>query len=92
MAVKDFSIKMTDSLIELNGGQKSSYLTDINKLVKKINSLENSLNALKQVLTIWVPVPMDGGAVLKAAVTSWAAQLMQPVTTVNDLKDDKVKH
>lgn len=83
---------LMDDKITLNGGSNNSYMMKIDQVVSKLNRLENALNALKQVFTIWVPAPMDGGAVLKAAVTSWAAQLIQPVTMANDLKDDKIKH
>ena len=92
LSVKERSVKIDDSIITLNGGSKNSYLTDINQLVAKLNRLENDINSLKQAMTVWVPVPMDGGAVLKAAITAWAAQVLQPVTQVNDLKDEKVKH
>lgn len=90
--VKNIGIELTENEITLNGGQKGSWLTDINALVGKINALENDLNNLKTVLTTWVPVPMDGGAVLKALVTAWGTQMIMPITTANDLKDSKVKH
>jgi phage baseplate assembly protein gpV len=91
LEMDSISILMDDK-ITFNDGSKGSYLTDINSLVSQLQRLENAMNSLKQALTVWVPVTMDGGAALKAAITSWAAQLIQPLTSVNDLKDDKVKH
>lgn len=89
--IGSISILMDDK-ITFNEGSNNSFMMKIDQVVSKLNRVENALNALKQVLTVWVPVPMDGGAVLKAAVTSWAAQLIQPITNTNDLKDDKIKH
>ncbi len=86
------SILITEDEIVFNEARLGSNLTDIAKLVSEINKLRGELNSLKQVLTVWVPVPMDGGAVLKAAVATWASQLLQPNITVNDLKDEKIKH
>lgn len=78
--------------IVLNGNQAGSYLTDINRLVDELNKIRNEINTLKQIFTTWVPAPMDGGAVLKAASAAWAGQLMQPPVNVNSMKDGKVKH
>lgn len=83
---------LMDDKITFNEAANNSFMMKIDQVVSKLNRLENALNALKQVFTVWVPAPMDGGAVLKAAVTSWATQLIQPVTQVNDLKDEKIKH
>lgn len=91
LKIGSISILMDDK-ITLNEGSNNSFMMKIDQVVSKLNRIENSINALKQVFTLWVPVPMDGGAVLKAAVTSWAAQLMQPITNMNDLKDEKIKH
>lgn len=91
LKIGSISILMDDK-ITFNDGSKNSFMMKIDQVVSKLNRLENALNALKQVFTLWVPAPMDGGAVLKAAITSWATQLIQPTTTANDLKDDKIKH
>lgn len=91
LKIGSISIFMNDK-ITFNEGSNNSFMMKIDQVVSKLNRVENALNALKQVLTVWIPVPMDGGAVLKAAVTSWATQLIQPVTSSNDLKDDKIKH
>jgi len=89
----DISMVMDADKIEFNGSAKDSYLCDINAVKDKINALEQQLNNLKTVFsTTWIPAPMDGGAALKAAITTWATQTINPLTTVNDLKDDKIRH
>lgn len=92
LRMQERSIEINADEITFNAGDKGSFATDINKLVDKINAIENDINSLKQAMTNWVPAPMDGGAVLKGLVTSWGAQLIQPVTTVDDLKDELIKH
>jgi hypothetical protein len=76
--------------IIINGGQLGG-LVKIQDLVTRINTIENDVNALKQVLTTWVPVASDGGAALKAAATSWAGSTLQN-TTVSQIEDTKVTH
>jgi len=77
--------------VTFNQAAKNSFMTDINALTSKINALEGDLNSLKTVLATWVPVVSDGGAALKAAAATWASSSITP-TTVNDLKDEKIKH
>jgi hypothetical protein len=85
------SMKITPEKIVFNDAAKESYIPDINKLVDKINALEEDLNALKQAFNTWVPVVMDGGAVLKAATATWAAESFLP-TEVDDIKDEKLEN
>jgi len=92
LRMKERSIEITEEAITFNDGGKGSFATDINKLVDKISAIEGEINSLKQVFTTWVPAPMDGGAVLKGAVASWAAQTIHPVTTVDSIKDELIKH
>lgn len=99
MTADDITLKTGERTMVMNGdtitfneGAKSSYATDINALVEKLNAIENDINSLKQVFTTWIPAPMDGGAVLKGAAASWAGQLIQPVTSVDDLKDETIIH
>ena len=57
--------------LELNGtGDNAVRFSELKKVVDEIQS---DIGTLKQVFTTWVPVPMDGGAALKAAVTSWSS-------------------
>ena len=92
LRMKERSIEIKEDAITFNANKKNSFATDINKLVDKISAIEEDINSLKQAMTNWVPAPMDGGAVLKGLVTSWAAQLIQPVTTVDSIKDELIKH
>lgn len=87
----DIKCELNKNEIIFNDNKKSSYLTDINKLKTKLNNIENDLNTLKNLFVAWVPVPMDGGAVLKTATTTWATQPLTP-TQVTDINDDKIKH
>lgn len=76
--------------IEINGGNNGG-LVNIQDLTDKLNNLERDINKLKQALLTWTPVPQDGGAALKAGVSSWAAQLLVQ-TKVSDMEDTKIKH
>ncbi len=42
-------------------------------VLKKLNNIENKIDDLISAINGWVPVPNDGGAALKAALTSWLA-------------------
>ncbi|MCL2291232.1 MAG: hypothetical protein FWC34_11130 [Bacteroidetes bacterium] len=77
--------------IVFNGG-KNDGLVVAEKAASKISSLENEINQLKQILTAWVPAPMDGGGALKGAISAWAGAMIQPTTIKNDLWNDKIKH
>ena len=92
LRMKERSIEISEDAITFNANKKNSFATDINKLVDKINAIENDINSLKQVFTTWVPAPMDGGAVLKGLSATWAGQLIQPVTSVDSIKDELIKH
>lgn len=87
----DIKLELNKNEIIFNDNKKSSYLVDINKLKTKLNKIENDLNALKNIFTAWVPVAMDGGAVLKTATAAWAGQRLTP-TQVGDINDEKIKH
>lgn len=85
------SMAMSESGIIFNEAAKSSFMTDINKLVEKVNTIEQDINALKDVFKNWVPTPQDGGGALKGGVATWAGQAITE-TTVNDLKDETIQH
>jgi hypothetical protein len=61
------------------------------QVASRLNTLEQDLNTLKQVLAAWVPVPSDGGAALKAAAATWAAGLLTP-TQSQALQNTVVHH
>lgn len=76
--------------IQLNGKNYGG-LPQIEKMVDKYNNLENEINQLKQIFTTWTPVSNDGGAALKAIVSTWASQLMV-TTQKQELENQTVKH
>jgi len=80
-----------DKVIEFNGG-KNDGLVVAEKTASKISNLENEINQLKQILTAWVPAPMDGGGALKGAISTWAGMQIQPTTQKKDLWNDKITH
>lgn len=70
---------------------KNGGLVIADKIADKLNKLENQLNQLKQILNAWTPVPSDGGATLKGAITSWSAQNLIP-TQSKELQNSKISH
>ena len=84
------TVHIEDGQIEFNGGDNGG-LINITDLTGKLNTIERDLNALKTTLAGWTPVPQDGGAALKAAITTWATQQLQ-LTQNNDYQDNKIKH
>lgn len=85
----NISLEINQDNIIFNENALGSYMADINKLVGKINALEQDLNTLKTVFTNWVPVTYDGGAALKTASASWSEQNITE-TNVDDIKDEKI--
>jgi phage baseplate assembly protein gpV len=90
LTVGSSTVVIKNNLIEFNGGSNNG-LVKVAALVTKLNNLENDLNNLKTVFTSWTPVPNDGGAALKAGVTTYAAASLTPTVQAN-LEDVKVKH
>ncbi len=90
IVIGNTSFVMDGSTIKMNGGSLGG-LVKVQANVSKLNTIENSINSLKQILTAWVPVSNDGGAALKTAITTWAGQALTP-TTILDIEDTKVKH
>jgi hypothetical protein len=85
------SISIIGESITFNDNVLNSFIADINKLVDKLNTLEDDVNSLKQAFTNWTPAPMDGGAALKIATTTWYTDTLTS-TTVDDIKDEKLKN
>lgn len=76
--------------IEIMGGTNGG-MVKVADLVQKLNALENEVNNLKTAISTWVPVASDGGAALKAALTTWFGQSLT-LTVSNDLANIKFKH
>ena len=76
--------------IEFNGDEFSG-IVKAEKVSDEIQSLKDEINDLKTILTTWTPVSQDGGAALKAAVSTWAGSQMTP-TQQSDYENETVKH
>jgi hypothetical protein len=79
-----------DSIQMLDGSYGG--LIKIDELVTKLNILEQDLNTLRDQFDSWVPVPNDGGLVLKNLLTpTWTVP--QLTETVNaDLENEDITH
>ena len=76
--------------VVINGGELGG-LIKVEELTSRFNALEHDVNQLKQILSAWTPIPNDGGASLKGAVSSWAGRQLT-LTKRGDYEDEKVKH
>lgn len=76
--------------IVINGG-KLGGLINIEQLTKNLNTIEDDINSLKKVMSGWAPVSQDGGAALKASISTWAGQTLTK-SKRGDYEDEKVKH
>ena len=88
--IGDKTLHFTSEGIVFNGGELGGIIK-IEELTAKLNTIEQDINALKQALSAWTPIPSDGGAALKAAVTSWAGKPLQK-SKRGDYEDPNVKH
>lgn len=76
--------------IVINGG-KLGGLINIEQLTEKLNAIEDDINSLKNLMNTWIPVAQDGGAALKASVSTWAGQPLKK-SQRGDYEDEIVKH
>ena len=76
--------------ITINGGDNHG-MAKVEAVAEKLSALEKDLNNLKQSIATWIPVAYDGGASLKAATASWAAQTFV-TTTYQDIENTKITH
>lgn len=70
-----------------NGG-----LTKLQELTDRLNDYEVLFNQLKTDLSGWTPVPNDGGAALKALLSSGYLTKVIPNSQVSDFENEDVKH
>jgi hypothetical protein len=66
-------------------------LVKVNELTHKLNALEKDLNELKTLISNWIPVNEDGGASLKAALTSYCSNKLE-LTNKENIQNENVKH
>jgi len=76
--------------IELSGDDFGGIVKS-EKVTEEINKLSSDINQLKQFIASWVPAPQDGGAGLKAILSSWSTSTLQNVVQAS-LENEKVKH
>lgn len=88
VVVGESSVKITDGLIEFNGGENKGMVL-AESVKDKLNKIENDINALKSAIASWTPVPSDGGASLKVATSTWYAQRLVS-TQLSDIENDKI--
>lgn len=88
-ALESMTVKFEGDVV-INGGVNEG-LVKVVELAEKLNAIENAINNLKSIFSSWVPVVYDGGASLKAAAASWAAQSLQ-TTSKEDIENPKIKH
>lgn len=76
------------ALIQMNDGSLGG-LPVSEKVMERLNKLEQDNNTLKTALQGWAPVANDGGAALKTATAAWyGAQLTE--TVVTDIENKKI--
>jgi hypothetical protein len=80
-------ILIDSPLVEFNGGDNGG-LINISDLQTQIGKLNSSLTALKNIINAMVPIPGDGGAALKTALTAWTVQ----TADLSNITDDKITH
>ena len=89
--IEDMTKEVTKDGFIYNGGDNDG-IVKVNPLTDDINSIKDDINMLKNIFkTAWIVAPQDGGAALKAAAASWAAQQLQQ-TNKSDLENTKIKH
>jgi len=71
-----------------NGGSNDGMVL-VNNLVGKLNNLESDNNRLKDLIKSWIPIPNDGGAALKTALSSWYIKSLTP-TTKEDIENTNI--
>lgn len=89
-------IKIGDSTLQIdatgfvfNGGTLNG-LVKVDSNVDRLNKIEDDVNDLKTKISGWTPVPNDGGAALKIALTTWyGASLVKTVRS--DIENTKIK-
>lgn len=80
----------SDGNIVLNGGENMG-IVKIEKLVQRLNKIENKIGELMDVLNNWTPIAQDGGLALKTAASLWYSGQME-LSQREELEDKKIQH
>lgn len=84
---KTFVHLKNDGTIEFNGN--SDNIIGYKQTADSINEIKDDINALKNAISSWTPVPNDGGSALKFALASY---ISQPITQdISQGKKDDLK-
>lgn len=73
--------------LELLGN--SNFAVKFNELKTAFDELQTDVNDLKNLINTWIPVPSDGGAALKVALTTWIATPL--IENIDLCKNEKIK-
>ena len=77
-------VSMVAEVDEVNvNGKTLGGLVKVIDLTTKLNNLENKVNALITGISTWTPVPNDGGAALKVALTTWLSSSLTLTVRAN---------
>lgn len=86
---QETSAELTKDGVVFNGGSLGG-LVKVEELTDRLNTIENDINSLKQVFSMWTPTPQDGGGALKTTAMDWAKQTLR-LTKRDDYENEKVK-
>lgn len=86
----DGKVTIDSPEIKFNDGTHGGLVKSA-KVAEHINYTRSSLNTLKTAMASWVPVPTDGGAALKAAITAWLTSSISTVTAA-EFENTQIKH
>jgi hypothetical protein len=86
-----FTLALSNAgVLSLNGGSKGGVPVAAD-IATRLNNIETKLNQLITVFNTWAPIPSDGGAALKTALTAWVASTLT-LTNAAQLENPDVKH
>ena len=85
-----FVIAAADCTLQLNHHAEHGNTCDINKVVERLNAIEEDLNSLKKAFNSWAVTAYDGGAKLKAAAKTWADKSLTK-TEISDLENPEIE-
>lgn len=85
----DNDFQLTNDAVVFNGGENGG-MVKRDGLISQLNKVENMVKNLQKAMSSWVSVPGDGGAALKAALTTWLSTTLN-TTVAADIENVKVK-
>lgn len=78
----------TDGVVQVNGSGQQAVKG--NELQTQVNKLKQQVDVLLNILSTWAPIPNDGGAALKTALTA-SGLFSLPNSNFGSILSDKVK-